>query len=320
MTTTAQVKPHPAAPGPAQRRRGRHRARRVWVDRLIPIVLMFAGAVVLTYPVVATFYNNSKQSEFAREYAAKVATADPADLNAEYAAATRYNAALNPKLLRDPWDEGSSALNDDYRGYLGQLDLLDAMARIRIPSLGVDLPVLHGTSDDTLAKGIGHLFGSSLPVGGPSTHAVLTGHSSLANATLFDHLPELSVGDQFFIEVLGRTLAYQVDQISVVLPNQLDDLGVTNGADQVTLVTCTPYAINSHRLLVRGVRVPNSRATDAAPAAASHPMDWSVQSWMWPRLIGAGVTLLVLLAMILGWIGSDRRRAARRAARKKEKE
>jgi sortase A len=320
MTATLQVQLDPGATGPTQRRRGRHRARRVWVDRLIPVLLMLIGAVVLAYPVVATFYNNYKQSEFAREYAAKVATADPAALNAEFAAATRYNTALNPKLLKDPWDEASSALNADYRDYLSQLDLLEAMGRIRIPALDVDLPVLHGTSDDTLAKGVGHLFGSSLPVGGPSTHAVLTGHSSLANATLFDHLPDLQVGDKFYIDVLGRTLAYQVDKTSVVLPNQLDDLGVTNGADQVTLVTCTPYAINSHRLLVRGVRVPHTQATDTTHDQASATMDWTIQSWMWPRLIGAGVALLVLVAMILGWIAADRRRAARRAAKKKERE
>lgn len=169
MTATLQVQLDPGATGPTQRRRGRHRARRVWVDRLIPVLLMLIGAVVLAYPVVATFYNNYKQSEFAREYAAKVATADPVALNAEFAAATRYNTALNPKLLKDPWDEASSALNADYRDYLSQLDLLEAMGRIRIPALDVDLPVLHGTSDDTLAKGVGHLFGSSLPVGGPST-------------------------------------------------------------------------------------------------------------------------------------------------------
>ncbi|MBK7273678.1 MAG: class C sortase [Actinomycetales bacterium] len=320
MTATLQVQLDPGATGPTQRRRGRHRARRVWVDRLIPVLLMLIGAVVLAYPVVATFYNNYKQSEFAREYAAKVATADPAALNAEFAAATRYNTALNPKLLKDPWDEASSALNADYRDYLSQLDLLEAMGRIRIPALDVDLPVLHGTSDDTLAKGVGHLFGSSLPVGGPSTHAVLTGHSSLANATLFDHLPDLQVGDKFYIDVLGRTLAYQVDKTSVVLPNQLDDLAVTSGADQVTLVTCTPYAINSHRLLVRGVRVPYTQADGSAPGQASATMDWSIQSWMWPRLIGAGVAVLVLVAMILGWIAADRRRAARRAAKKKERE
>ncbi|HPV79174.1 MAG TPA: class C sortase, partial [Dermatophilaceae bacterium] len=272
MTAALQVQLDPGATGPTQRRRGRHRARRVWVDRLIPVLLMLIGAVVLAYPVVATFYNNYKQSEFAREYAAKVATADPAALNAEFAAATRYNTALNPKLLKDPWDEASSALNADYRDYLSQLDLLEAMGRIRIPALDVDLPVLHGTSDDTLAKGVGHLFGSSLPVGGPSTHAVLTGHSSLANATLFDHLPDLSVGDQFYLEVLGRTLAYRVDKISVVLPNQLDDLAVTSGADQVTLVTCTPYAINSHRLLVRGVRVPYTQADGSAPGQATSTM------------------------------------------------
>jgi sortase A len=320
MTATLQVQLDPAATGPTQRRRGRHRARRVWVDRLIPVLLMLTGAIVLAYPVVATFYNNHKQSEFARQYAAKVATADATAVNAEYAAATRYNTTLNPRLLKDPWDEASSALNADYRDYASQLDLLEAMGRIRIPALHVDLPILHGTSDDTLAKGVGHLFGTSLPVGGPSTHAVLTGHSSLANATLFDHLPELRVGDQFYLEVLGRTMAYRVDTISVVLPNQLDDLAVTNGADQLTLVTCTPYAINSHRLLVRGVRVPYAQTDDSASGQATSAMDWSIQSWMWPRLIGAGLAVLVLVAMILGWIVSDRRRAARRAAKKKERE
>jgi sortase A len=311
MTTTT------ALAAPAERSRTTRRvqrarqARRRWLDRLVPIVMVLLGALVLAYPVGATYYNNYKQSEFARQYSTKVASADPVQLREELNRARSYNATLNPTLLRDPWSEADAALDRDYREYLTQLDLIDTMARIRIPSLKVDLPVLHGTSDATLARGVGHLFGSALPVGGAGTHAVLTGHSSLANATLFDHLADLRDGDEFYVDVLGDTLAYRVDKITVVLPNQLDDLVSTPGRDQLTLVTCTPYAVNSHRLLVRGTRIPYDQ-TQAPTPTQQQSMDWSIQSWMWPRLIGAAAALGVLCAMILGWLISDRRRAERR--------
>lgn len=279
---------------------------------MIPVLMLLLGAVVLIYPVGATFYNNYKQTEFARDYATKVAATDPMDLRAELARARRYNAGLRPELLRDPWNEAKATTDANYREYLTQLDLFDTMARIRIPSLKVDLPVLHGTSDDALARGIGHLFGTSLPVGGPGTHAVLTGHSSLSNATLFDHLDRIHEGDEFYIEVLGETLAYRVDKLTIVLPNQLDDLATTPGADQVTLVTCTPHAVNSHRLLVRGTRIPYTPVQDVAPAGTIAGVDLTIQSWMWPRLLGAAAAILAVIVMIVSWTLRDRKRARER--------
>ncbi len=295
-----------------RRRRGPRRARRIWIDRLIPVVMILFGAVVLAYPVGATFYNNYKQTEFARDYATKVAKADPAELRDELARARRYNAGLRPELLRDPWNETKAETDANYREYLTQLDLLDTMARIRIPSLKVDLPVFHGTSDATLARGVGHFFGTALPVGGPGTHAVLTGHSSLASATLFDHLDQMREGDEFDIDVLGETLAYRVDKISVVLPNQLEGLASSPGADQVTLVTCTPYAVNSHRLLVRGTRIPYTPVQDVAPAGTIAGVDLTIQSWMWPRLLGAAAAILAVIVMIVSWTLRDRKRARER--------
>jgi sortase A len=292
-----------------RRRRGPRRARRIWIDRLIPVVMILFGAVVLAYPVGATFYNNYKQTEFARDYATKVAKADPAELRDELARARRYNAGLRPELLRDPWSEAKATTDANYREYLTQLDLLDTMARLRIPSIKVDLPVLHGTSDDALARGVGHFFGTALPVGGPGSHAVLTGHSSLSNATLFDHLDQMREGDEFYIDVLGETLAYRVDKLTIVLPNQLDDLAITPGADQVTLVTCTPHGVNSHRLLVRGTRIPYTPVPDAGPTGPIAGSDVVIQSWMWPRVIGAAAAILAVIAMIIGWIFRDRKRA-----------
>ena len=289
----------------------RPKPRRQWPHRMIPVVLILLGALVVAYPVGATFYNNYRQHEVASDYSSKVSEVDSHDLADELARAEQYNATLPKGLIHDPWKPADEAQQTAYKAYLGELDSMGAMARIRLPSIRVELPIYHGTSDDTLARGVGHLFGSTLPIGGPGTHAVLTGHSSLATATMFDHLPDVRVGDTFYIDVLGRTLAYQVDQIKTVLPDQLGDLERVDGMDYITLVTCTPYAVNTHRLLVRGHQVPYVKAVDPGPSDTALGFDWTIQSWMWPRLIGAGAALLLLLAMIGGWIRSDRRRRSR---------
>lgn len=130
------------------------------------------------------------------------------------------------------------------------------MATVRIPKISVNLPIYHGTSQSALASGAGHLYGTSLPVGGKNTHAVITGHRGLVSAEMFTRLDEMRVGDYFYIEVMGKTLGYKVDKISVILPNETDSLRVRAGEDRVTLMTCTPYGINTHRLLVSGVRAP----------------------------------------------------------------
>lgn len=291
------VEPGTAPPPPRPRPRTRHR----WV----PLLLVLIGVGVLVYPVIATEYNNVRQQEFADSYRQQVESAGPDALAADLARAREYNAGLPGVPILDPWLTSAQSGSADYDAYLSQLNRFEVMARLRVPSIGVDLPVLHGTSDDTLARGIGHLYGSSLPVGGPGTHAVLTGHSSFADATLFDKLPEVAVGDVVYIDVYGQTLAYRVDTTTVVLPDDLSTLTRTPGVDAVTLVTCTPRSINSHRLLVHALRIPYHPQDDPHPEPA---MDWSLRTWMYPRAIAMGVATLILVAMLVGWMLGDRRR------------
>ena len=282
---------------------------------LVPVVLILAGIVVLLYPIAATFYNNYQQAKVADSYAVAVDQADPQTLAAAIAAAREYNATLSPTAFYDPWSEESdttSAEYQRYRGYLDQLADHDAMARLRVPGIKVDLAVRHGTGEQTLANGAGHLYGTSLPVGGPNTHAVITTHSGWANATLFDRLPEMKVGDEFYVDVYGETLAYRVDQIHVVLPDDFTYLA-RDGGDHITLITCTPRAVNSHRLLVRGSRIPFEQAKAAAvkpPTSPLRAMDWTIATWMYPRLIAAAVAILLMLAIIGRWV--QRRLAVRR--------
>ena len=177
-----------------------------------------------------------------------------------------------------------------------------------VPSVNIDLPIYHGTTDDVIAKGVGHLYGTSLPVGGMDTHAVLTSHTGMASATLFDHLDKVTEGDLMFIEVAGETLAYRVDQIKIILPNEISDLTKAEGHDYLTLFTCTPYSVNTHRLLVRGERVPYTpEVAEVAEQAAERPV-FVMEPWMWWLIAGAGVGLLALLIIVV----RERRRAAAR--------
>ncbi|MDO5495807.1 MAG: class C sortase [bacterium] len=266
--------------------------------RIIPFVLVLLGVLAFAYPVVVTQYNNARQQEFAQRYGNQITDVEPAELGQDLAAARQYNTRIGGVPILDPWltRVSSDPNSPDYQQYLTQLDSLSAMARLRVPSIGVDLPIYHGTSDDVLGRGIGHLYGTSLPVGGAGTHAALTGHTGLATATLLDHLEKVEVGEVFYVEVAGETLAYQVDQITVVLPTELDDLLPVAGQDLVTLVTCTPYSVNSHRLLVRGHRVPYEEAIQVSdPEEAVSP--FTLEPWMWWLIGGAGAGLVVLGGM-----------------------
>lgn len=283
----------------------RHGRRRL--IRLLPILLVLLGVVVLLYPVVATQYNNARQREFSQRYNQQVQEAAPDQLQGDLERARAYNGTLKGIPILDPWlpkvatDQGSEA----YRDYLGQLDRFPVMARVRVPSVDIDLPVYHGTSDAVIAKGVGHLYGTSLPVGGTSTHAVLTSHTGMSNATLFDHLDRVKQGDTIFVDVAGETLAYQVDQIKVILPTQLDDLAMVSGHDYLTLFTCTPYAVNTHRLLVRAERVPYT--ADASQPPVSVASTFRLEPWMW-ALVGAAGLGLIALAVLT--VRENRRRRA----------
>ena len=306
MTITLERPRASAVPEPPRRRRR--------LRGLIPVTLILVGVGVFLYPVLATLYNNDKQSQAAQRYSEEVAAAPDAALAGERAAAQDYNTTLGGVPILDPWLTKAIVDPSDqsYKSYLGELSEYSAMARLRIPVIGVDLPVYHGTSDHTLSMGVGHLYGTSLPVGGIDTHSVLTSHTGLSTSTLFDHLTDMVVGDRFFVDVLGQTLTYEVDQIKVVLPNEISELTKVAGQDYVTLVTCTPYAVNTHRLLVRGHRIPTEQlAAEPVQQQREQPSRVSaMQSWMYWLLAGAAAGVLAILA--IGLLALRRRRRARR--------
>ncbi|RZS60432.1 class C sortase [Xylanimonas ulmi] len=230
------------------------------------------GAGILFFPAAAAWLSAWAHGAEVAGYVESV-TRLPEQAKADALRRAReFNASLARASLDDPYAPGSTAPGADY---LGQLDATQVMARVSIPAVGVDLPVYHGTSEQVLARGVGHLVGSSLPVGGAGAHAVLTGHSGRVEADIFDALHEVRLGDRFTISVLGEVLTYEVDQIRTVEPTDTASLLPIAGEDHVTLVTCTPIGVNSHRLLVRGVRVRGPDApvdpTLTLPAAGRSP-------------------------------------------------
>lgn len=262
---------------------------------LVPVILVLLGVAVLVYPVVATQWNNIRQVHVANEYAKFEQHADPVQLNKALEEARKYNLGRNTGPILDPWLAQVAKQNNDYQAYLGQLNSNAAMGRLIVPTGQINLPIYHGTDHEALQKGVGHLFGSDLPVGGESSHSVLTGHTGLPNATLFDHLKDVKEGDAIYVQVSGEKLKYQVDQIKVVLPNESDELRPVDGKDYITLVTCTPYGINSHRLLVRGHQVPMD-AEDHEVIDNTKGASW--QWWMWALLVGALAVAIVLVAWL----------------------
>jgi len=223
------------------------------------IALVLAAIATMMYPTVSSYLTQRNGSRAAQAYTDAVTALDDATLAAAWAAAEQYNESLTGSPVHDPFLAGSGmAMGDDYRQVL---DVGGIMGYLDIPRINVHLPIYHGTSEAVLSSGIGHLEGSTLPIGGTTRHTVLTGHTGLAHARLLTDLVDLGVGDQFYLYVLGRTLAYQVDQIRVVEPEDTAELRRFEGKDYATLLTCTPYGVNSHRLLVRGERV------DYVPAA-----------------------------------------------------
>ena len=221
------------------------------------IILIFvAGIGVMSYPLVSSVINNIESRNHVEEYTKTTKQMSSEETLEMFKRAEEYNQSLtNNVIITDPFDEKAykkiganyeNALNVDGNGLIGYID---------IPKINVYLPIYHGTTDKILAKGAGHLQNTSLPVGGESTHSVISAHTAYPGETFFDYLTDMQEGDEFYVHVLDRVLKYEVDSIKVVLPEETDDLRVIRGEDYVTLLTCTPYSINTHRLLVRGKRV-----------------------------------------------------------------
>lgn len=276
----------------------------------LPVLIILAGLLVLMYPVISTQWNNRAQEQVAKMYEDQLEAAPPEQVNRAYEAAVEYNRTHTDGPILDPWLARISEDNAEYKAYEAQLAGVSAMSQLAIPSIDVRLPVFHGTSENTLQKGLGHLYGSALPTGGEGFHSVITGHTGLTTATLFDDLVDVKEGDAIYVSTFGKRLKYQVYKTEVVLPDETDSLRAEAGRDLLTLVTCTPYGINTHRLLVHAERVP----LDPDEATVLDESTSTVQWWMW--VLGA-VALLVLVALIW-WIIREKKKSDRRDAMTRE--
>ena len=283
---------------------------------LVSDLLLLLCACLLLYPIVSDVYNDAHASRMLADYRQAVGAADSADLARARADAVAYNSELAGR--------GNSrfTMTDTERERyesLMHVGTTDAMAFVTCEKIGVSaLPVYHGTASEVLQVGIGHYEGSSLPVGGESTHCVLSGHSGMAGLKMFSELSRLENGDVFEVEALGESLYYQVDEISQVKPSDLTHLGIEQGKDYCTLVTCIPIGLNSDRLLVRGHRVDAPEAACADEEGGTNPL---VDAWAWLTTRFAGYELAMgagAIAIIGGVLVPDGVRAARRARSRME--
>jgi len=268
--------------------------------RAAVIAVALIGGAVVSYPQASPWIASVIQSGEISEYETGVNELDP-EVRAELlAAAHEYNENLPNGPLRDPYvlNESGEAVSleagrEEYEAMLAPegADPYAPVARVSIPSIGVDLPIFLGTSEETLSRGVGHLYGSGLPVGGEGVHSVLTAHSGYVESTLFDDLPKVEIGDTFTIDVLGEVLTYRVDQIETTLPDESQLLRQVPGKDYVTLVTCTPRYVNTHRLLVRAERIPTPDSGDAANGGeietAGPGFPWWLFTALGPALVAA---------------------------------
>ena len=259
--------------------------RHKWI--LISFVLFAVAGVLLAYPLVSTIINSKYHSDIETAYTAAIEDSNADELEQQRQAAQQYNAMLSGAAIAEG---GASA---PPLAYAQQLTVGGAMAYVDIPRINVYLPVQHGTDADTLERAVGHVVGTSLPVGSSSTHAVLSAHSGMASSKLFSDIDRLEKGDIFYVHVLGNTLAYEVDAINTVLPTDTSLLQIEDGKDLVTLVTCTPFGINTHRLLVRGRRVPYTPKQEVAAAGEKT----AASSWTQHYLTGLGIGLGVVAAI-----------------------
>ncbi|MDO5433015.1 class C sortase [Eubacterium sp.] len=285
------------------------------VTPLLAAVLFLVGAAVLLYPAVSNYLAEKNQAVVVQNYEQAVQENNKEALEEEWRKAEVYNESLAGDPVKDPFVPGSGyALPQNYQDVL---NIEGVMGYVEIPKIDVKLPIYHGTTEEVLEKGVGHIESTALPIGGAYRHTVLTGHRGLPSAELFTRLDELKKGDIFLIHVLDQTHAYKVDQIKTVLPSQLEDIQAVEGRDLVTLLTCTPYGINTHRLLVRGERteyVPEEMKSEGGASLLD-----SLFNGKW-QYIGILLGLFLLLIGFLIWrMKEAKRKQGGRHGRNKRK-
>lgn len=265
------------------------------------ILVILLGAGAAAYPLIASINNEHTQSLVQTEYEEKLQQLDTSEIDAALAAAREYNKTISTVQI-----ENIDKIKADLPPYEDLLNLANngIMGYIEIPTINIDLPIYHGTTGAAMEKGAGHMEGTSLPVGGIGTHAVISAHSGMASAKLFTDLDKLELGDMFFITVCNRKLAYEVDNIAVVEPTDIDLIRIDTQQDYVTLLTCTPYGVNTHRLLVRGHRVEMAEEAIAEVEEKAKPegSTW-IEKYEQGILIGIAIFLgLLLIALLVYFI------------------
>ena len=270
-------------------------------SKLMIGIIFLAGLSLLLYPFVANQWNNYRQKQLISSYEQTVSQKDAAneiDYDAELKKAEAYNEALLPSILPDSFAIADASEEDQI--YMNTLNIAgdEMMGIVEIPKIDIKLPIYHTTEEDVLKQAAGHLEGSSLPIGGKSTHAVISAHRGLPSASLFTDLDQLKKGDHFLIHVLNETLCYEVDKISVVKPEETSSLAVEEGEDLVTLLTCTPYGVNTERLLVRGHRVPyvEQEVADEKTPLSGISLHTNYLLWV---IVGLAVTAFFILVLYL---------------------
>lgn len=287
-------------------------------SKIVIILIFLAGLSLLLYPLVANQWNNHRQKQLISNYESVVADKEAAgniDYAAEMKKAEAYNDALLPSILPDSFAVADASTETD-SSYEDSLNIAGdgMMGIVEIPKIAIKLPIYHGTGDEVLQKAAGHLEGSSLPIGGESTHAVISAHRGLPSASLFTDLDQLEIGDHFLIHVLDETLCYEVDQILVVDPEDTSALAVEDGEDQVTLLTCTPYGVNTQRLMVRGHRVPyeEQAVADEQTPLSGLSLHTNYLLWVVVGIVITGVFILILFIR--------EKKLQKKAAKQKESE
>ena len=270
-------------------------------SKLMIGIIFLAGLSLLLYPFVANQWNNYRQKQLISGYEQVVSDKEAAegiDYDAERKKAEDYNEALLPSILPDSFAIADASEEDQI--YMNTLNIAgdEMMGIVEIPKIDIKLPIYHTTEEDVLKQAAGHLEGSSLPIGGKSTHAVISAHRGLPSASLFTDLDQLKKGDHFLIHVLNETLCYEVDKISVVKPEETSSLAVEEGEDLVTLLTCTPYGVNTERLLVRGHRVPyvEQEVADEKTPLSGISLHTNYLLWV---IVGLAVTAFFILVLYL---------------------
>ena len=288
--------------------------KRRYITIVIAGVIFLLALLLTLYPVISNLYNQRHQSIIHTAYEEVLQQADTQDLERIRDLAIAYNEAIVPGTAEEAYSQ--AALLEASVDYESQLDPSGngIMGYIEIPKISVDLPIYHGTDSDTLERGTGHLLGSSLPVGGTSTHAIITGHSGLASQKMFTDLEQLQNGDVFYVHVLGEALAYQVFHKEAVLPHDTSLLGITNGKDYCTLITCYPTGVNTHRLIVQGERIPYEEAEEVreqtVTVAEEQPSKWEDQYMLgvWLGILGMLIAALIYILFLMYRNRQKRRR------------